>query len=75
MHKRIIKYFLFIIFLGGAIYFCWYGYNKINKELNIKGANNISLYDNNNEIVFQGNGTNKWVGLDQISSNVINATI
>lgn len=75
MHKRIIKYFLFIIFLGSAICFCWYGYNKINKELNIKGANNISLYDNNNEIIFQGNGTNKWVDLDQISSNVINATI
>ena len=70
-----IKHFLFLLILFGAICLCSYGYNKLNTSLEIKNANNLSIYDNNNELVFQGNGTNKWVVLNDISKYVVEATI
>ena len=73
--KKIIKRIMFIIFLIVSFCFCGYGYNRITETLEIKSANNISLYDINNNIYFQGNGTGKWVNLDNISKNIIDATI
>ena len=73
--KKGIKYMIFLFMCIITIGLCSYGYNKLNTALKIENANNISLYDNKNELVFQGNGTNKWVSLNEISINVINATI
>ena len=73
--KKILKYFTFIILIITSIALCGYGYSKLNTSLEINSANNISLYDINNEVFFQGNGTSKWVSLNDVSKNVINATI
>lgn len=75
MIKKIFKYSLFIFLIILCVCLCGYGYSKLNTSLEINSANNISLYDNNNEVFFQGNGTNKWVKLSEISQNVIDATI
>lgn len=73
--KKKIKYAIFFLMSILIISLCSYGYFKLNTALKIENANNITLYDNNNEVVFQGNGSNKWVSLNEISENVINATI
>ncbi|MGN1000440.1 MAG: transglycosylase domain-containing protein [Bacilli bacterium] len=75
MFKKCLKYFWFVFLIVVALSLCGYGYAKLSTNLEIKSANNISLYDGNNELFFQGNGTSKWVSLDDISQNVINATI
>lgn len=75
MIKKIFKYSLFIFLIILCVCLCGYGYSKLNTSLEINSANNISLYDNNDEVFFQGNGTNKWVTLSEISQNVIDATI
>lgn len=75
MFKKFFKYTLFLTLLIGALFLCGYGYSKLSNKLEIKSANNISMYDNTNEVFFQGNGTSKWVNLNDISKNVINATI
>lgn len=75
MIKKIFKYSLFIFLIILCVCLCGYGYSKLNTSLEINSANNISLYDNNNEVFFQGTGTNKWVTLSEISQNVIDATI
>lgn len=75
MFKKSFKYFLFVFLIISALSLCGYGYAKLSTNLEIKSANNISLYDGNNELFFQGNGTSKWVGLNNISQNVIDATI
>lgn len=75
MIKKIFKYSLFIFLIILCVCLCGYGYSKLNTSLEINSANNISLYDNNNEVFFQGNGTNKWVTLSEISQNIIDATI
>lgn len=75
MFKKSFKYLLFVFLIISALSLCGYGYAKLSTNLEIKSANNISLYDGNNELFFQGNGTSKWVGLNNISQNVIDATI
>jgi len=52
-----------------------YGYNQVSTKLAIKSANNIALYDISGNMYFQGNGTNKWANLGEISNYVIEATI
>lgn len=73
--KKCVKVALLFTILITAIGLGVYGYNQVSTKLEIKSANNISLYDLNGNMYFQGSGTNEWVGLSEISKNVINATI
>ena len=73
--KKILKYCFFFSLLIISVCLCGYGYSKLNTSLEINNVNNISLYDSNEKLVFQGNGTSKWVRLNDISKHVINATI
>ena len=73
--KIIIKGFIFLFVLmvlgiGGA-----YLYGKLMPKLEINVANNLVLYDNNEEVFFQGNHQKEWVSLSDISPYVISATI
>ena len=73
--KKKLKIFIFFIVLIITFSLAFYGYSKISPKLEIKSANNIVLYDKNNEVFFSGNGNSKWVKLEEISPNLINATI
>ena len=73
--KKATKLTLFFLILLFSIGLAIYGYGQVSNKLEIKSANNLSLYDSNGNMFFQGTGTNEWVGLDEISENVINATI
>lgn len=61
--------FLFLICVGIFIYI------KTSPKPEIYSANNIILYDSSENVFFQGNESKAWVSLDEISNNVINATI
>ncbi len=73
--KRIIKIFIFIMIVLLVLLISAFLYAKISPKPEIRSANSISLYDNNNVIFFQGSGNKVWVKLNDISKNVINATI
>lgn len=64
---------LILIFIIGN--FLCYLYALITPKISIKNINSFFLYDNNNELVFQGSGTQEWITIDDISQNLINATI
>ncbi len=64
-----------MIILGISIGLGVYGYEKVSVKLQIKSANNISLYDSQGNVFFQGNGTSKWAKLEDISDYVIKATL
>ena len=73
--KKILKIFIFaiafmLIAISGVIL-----YIKMSPRLEIKSANAFLMYDNTNELFFQGSGSQEWVSLDNISENVIMATI
>ena len=73
--RKLIKFFIFIIsififlFLGTILYI------KMIPKLEIKSANAFLMYDNNNNLFFQGSGSKEWVSLDDISDYVKVATI
>ena len=73
--KKIIKYVCIFSLIIFVVSFFTYGYSKLSLKLEIKNANNISLYDKNENLFFVGNGTNEWISLEDISPNLINATI
>jgi len=69
-----------MIFLIGCIGFVignaiLYIYARTTPKLQIRSANSISLYDNNDNLFFQGTGSSKWVPLENISEHLVNATI
>ena len=73
--KRLIKINLIIITI---LTISWLGlitYIKLSPKLEIKSANAFLMYDNNNELFFQGSGTKEWISLDKISEYVKIATI
>lgn len=75
--KRLKKLGFFVIIITlflNISYFGIYMYAKITPELSIKSANGFYFYDQNNEQI-TGTSINSWVNLDDISENLINATI
>ena len=73
--KRIIKLFIFIIIISIIFIYGLYFYAKKLPMLEIRDVNNFYLYDNNNNLYFQGIGQNEWVDLDNISDYVIKGTL
>lgn len=65
---------IFLVFLCIGVAGC-YMYVKFSPKLTIDSANNIMLYDMNNKVFFKGSQSKEWVGLNDISDNLINATI
>ena len=69
------KFFLFcfvnllIVILGSFLYV------KLSPKIIINSANNIILFDKDNESFFKGNQSNEWVNLDNISNELINSTV
>ncbi len=69
---RLIKLmvFLFILMIG-SIYF----YIKTSPKLEINSANSLVLYDNQQNVFFQGNESKEWVHLNEISKYLVQSTI
>jgi membrane peptidoglycan carboxypeptidase len=47
----------------------------ITPKIDIRIANNIFLYDKDDNLFFQGNGYKEWISLKQMSPYVIKAAI
>ena len=73
--KKIIKFNIFLFFIGILLIGGIYLYAKISPKIDINKTNSYLLYDSNEEVFFQGNGTNEWVELDNISNYLKDATI
>lgn len=67
--KIIILLQIIIILLGNTIF---YIYCYLTPKLEINKSQSYYLYDNESKLVF---GDNDWIPLNQISNNLINATI
>lgn len=66
----IILFFITIFFITGL-----YLYAGIKPKITLNQTGTYYLYDNCEELFFQGNGTNEYISLDEISKYVIDATI
>ena len=73
--RKLFKFFIFIISIFMFIFIGTIIYIKMSPKLEIKSANAFLMYDNNNNLFFQGSGSKEWVKLDNISDYVKTATI
>ena len=71
----VLKLFIIMFFLGIISFLGIIAYIKMSPKLEIKSANAFLMYDNNEELFFQGSGSQEWVDLENISSYVTLATI
>ena len=72
---KIFKYFkilliLIIISLIGLVL-----YLKLSPKIIINSANNITLYDKDNNVFFKGSESKEWVELEEISPYLVDSTI
>lgn len=44
-------------------------------KIDINNVNNITIYDNVETVIFSGNGNKEWISLDNISNDLIDATL
>lgn len=75
MKKFIFKSFRIIVFLFVIFITISFLYVKFSPKVIINTANNMTLYDSNNNAFFKGSESKEWIGLDDISEHLIDATI
>ncbi|MGN0966964.1 MAG: transglycosylase domain-containing protein [Candidatus Coprovivens sp.] len=70
--KRFILFNILVIIVG-----CigLYGYAYFSPKLDIRNANQFYIYDDTNELIYQGSGNNEWISLDEVSPYFIDAII
>ncbi len=73
--KKSLKLLIIIIFLSIFSITGIYLYAKSRPKLDINKVGSYYLYDINNELYFKGNGTSKWVNLNEISDYIKKSTI
>ena len=76
---KIFKYITKILFILTLIITIFivglYLYAISLPKIDINNVNNITIYDNKNNVIFNGNGNKEWISLNEISPYLIDATI
>ncbi len=67
---------LMFLFIGFVIcYIGLYTYAYLSPKLDLKTSGSLYIYDNTEELVYQGSSTNEWANIEEISPSLINAII
>lgn len=72
---NIFKLFLGFILLISVFIVGMYVYAYLSPKTIIKNANKYYIYDKNNNIIYQGSSSNKWVKLDDVSKYYLDAVL
>ena len=73
--KQILKFAFIFSFIITILIIGLYIYAISLPKIDLNNINNITIYDNKNEIIFNGNGSKEWISLKNISPYLIDATI
>ena len=69
---KLIRFNLILVELG-LIVLNIYAY--VSPSLDIRNANQLYIYDDKEQLVYQGSGNNEWVNIEDISPDLINAIL
>ncbi len=72
--KKVARIFIFMLFFSIISYLSLFLFAWMSPKLVITEANKLYFYDQNNKL-FPGSADKDWVTLDNISEDLINATI
>lgn len=73
--KKFLKFSLLMIGIFILANIIVYTYAYLSPKLQIKSANSFMLFDQNNNMYFQGSGSREWIALDDISPYLVKTTI
>ena len=73
--KFICRLLLFFFLSGIIVLTGIYVYAFFSPKLEIKNAGKVFIYDYEENLIYQGSGSNDWISLEDISPNLINAVI
>ena len=73
--KRLFKSVFFLGISGFIVLTALYIYAYLSPVLDIKNTGQLYIYNDEEQLVFQGSSSNEWINLDNISDNLINAVI
>lgn len=73
--NNIFKFSCLILLVISMLIVGMYIYAYLSPKTIIKNANKYFIYDKNDEIVYQGSSSNKWVKLEDVSKYYIDAVI
>lgn len=71
----LVKSFIFLFISFIVLLIGLYTYAYLSPKLDLKTSGSLYLYDNKNDLVYQGSRSNKWANLEDISDNLKNAVI
>ena len=73
--RFIIKSLIFLFITFVVIIVGLYTYAYFSPKLNLKTSGSLYIYDNKNELLYQGSRSNEWANIDEISDYLIEAVI
>ena len=73
--KRLLKVNIFIFLVVVVSIIFLYAYAYLSPSLDIKTSGSYYIYDNNNNLIYQGSKSGAWVDLEDINSSLVNAVI
>ena len=75
MMKKLFRFIRFVTLLIILVISGILMYIKLSPKPIISSANSLVLYDNSEQVFFQGNESKEWISLDDMSEHLINTTI
>ena len=73
--RFMVKSFIFIFISFVVVIIGLYTYAYLSPKLDLKTSGSLYLYDNQNELLYQGSRSNEWANLEDINENLVNAVI
>ncbi len=73
--KFIVKFFIFSFLSFFVLYLGIYVYAFFSPKLELTNLGKIFIYDNNENLIYQGSGSSDWISLNDMSSDLKNAVI
>ena len=70
-----VKSFIFMFISLVVVIIGLYTYAYLSPKLDLKTSGSLYLYDNQNELLYQGSRSNEWANLEDINENLVNAVI
>ena len=70
-----VKSFIFLFISFVVLLIGLYTYAYLSPKLDLKTSGSLYLYDNKNDLIYQGSRSNEWANLEDISDNLKKAVI
>ena len=73
--KKVFKFSLFLFLAIIVAVLGIYVYAFFSPKLELKNAGKVFIYDKDENLMYQGSGSNDWISLNDISPDLVHAVV